>query len=145
MNATLRAAAALSLVAATAAHAASGGGAGIGNGDPFPFHASGITVVNPPTYADTGSIAYPDLAGRPSQVVTAGGSDAVPMTGSQGGAETANSLPRGFEEGTVAYAQQQSVQRYVAAQAARRYAAAQAARSSRVVQTAQVLSGKPHG
>ena len=114
MNTTLRAAVtALSLVAATAAHAASGGGAG--NGDPFPFHAPGITVVNPPPYADTGSIAYPDLAGRPSQVVTAGGPDGVPMTGSQAGVETANSLPRGFQDGTVAYAQQQSVQRYLAA------------------------------
>ena len=116
MTTTLRAAvAALSLVAATAAHAASSGAAGVGSGDPFPFHAPGITVTNPPPYADTGSIAYPALAGRPSQVVTVGGPDGVPLTGSQAGVETANSLPRGFQEGTVAYAQQQSVQRYLAA------------------------------
>ena len=127
------AAAALSLVAATAVHAASGGA---GNGDPFPFRAPGTTVVNPPSYADTGSIAYPALSGRPSQVVTVGGPGAVPMTGSQAGVETANSLPRGFQEGTIAYAQEQSVQRYFAAQAA--------ARSSRVVQTAQAPS-KPRG
>ncbi len=87
--------------------------------------------------AFTGSIAYPDVAGRASQVVTAGGSGAVPVTGSQGGVETANSLPRGFREGTVAYAQEQSVQRYFAAQAA--------ARSSRIVETAQVPGGKPRG
>ena len=128
------AAAALSLVAATATHAASGGA---GNGDPFPFRAPGMTVVvNPHSYTDTGSIAYPDLTGRPSQVVTAGSPGVVPMTGGQGGVETANSLPRGFQDGTVAYAQQQSVQRYFAAQAA--------ARSSRVVQTAQAPS-KPRG
>ncbi len=137
MKTTLLAAAAAFSLAAATAQAASGGAAGVGNGNPFPFHAAGITVVNPQTYADTGSQAYPNLAGRASEVVTAGGSDTVPMTGSQGGVETANSLPRGFEQGTVAYAQQQSVQRYFAAQAA--------ARSSRVVQTAQAPDGKPRG
>ena len=130
----LAAAAAFSLVAATG-QAASGGGGRFG--DPFPFRAPGVTVaVNPSAYADTGSIAYPDLAGRPSQVVTLGGSNGVPMTGSQGGVETANSLPRGFQEGTIAYAQERSVQRYLAQQTTR---AAQA------IRTAQVPSGKPRG
>jgi len=138
MNTTLRAAvAALSLVAATAAHAASGGAGGVGNGDPFPFHAPGITVTNPPSYADTGSQAYPDLAGRPSQVVTAGAPDGVPLTGSQAGVETANSLPRGFREGTVAYAQAQPVQRYLAAQ--------QASQPTRLARTGLAPSGTPHG
>lgn len=139
MKTTLLAAAAAFSFAAATAQAASGGAAGVGNGDPFPFRAPGITtvVVNPPASVDTGSIAYPDLTGRPSQVVAAGGPDGVPMTGSQAGVETANSLPRGFREGTVAYAQEQSVRRYFAAQAA--------ARSSRVVRTALVPGSKPRG
>ena len=102
-TALLAAVAALSLATATA-HAARG------DSDPFPFRAPGITMVSPPAYAaDTGSQAYPDLTGRPSQVVTAGEFDGMPMTGSQAGIETANSLPRGFQDGTVAYAQEQSV------------------------------------
>ena len=129
----LAAAAALSLVAATA-QAASGGGGRFG--DPFPAQTPGITVVSPSAYADTGSMAYPNLAGRPSQVVTVGGPNGVPMTGSQAGVETANSLPRGFQEGTVAYAQERSVQRYLAQQTTR---AAQA------IRTAQVPGGKPRG
>ena len=68
--------------------------------------------------------------------MTVGGPNAVPMTGSQGGVETANSLPRGFQEGTVAYAQARSIQRYFAAQAAH---------SSRVARTALVPGGTPHG
>lgn len=101
MKTTLRAAAAaLSLLAATAAHAESEG-----NGEPFPFRAPGMTAVTSPTYAaDTGSAAYPDLTGRPSQVVTAGGPDVLPANGSEGAVQTANSLPRSAMEGTVAYA-----------------------------------------
>jgi hypothetical protein len=126
------AAAALSLVAASAQAAS-----GVGNGDPFPFRAAAMTVVSPSSYTDTGSVAYPNIAGRASQLVTADGSDGVPITGGQTGVETANSLPRGFREGTVTYAQEHSVQRYAAAQVA--------ARSGRLVQTAQAPSGKHRG
>ena len=123
----LAAAAALSLATATA-HAARG------DSDPFPFRAPGITVVTPQATADTGSQAYPDLTGRPSWVMTAGGPDAVPMTGSQAGVETANSLPRGFREDTVAYAQALSVQRYFAAQ-----------HPTQVARTGLAPSGTPRG
>ncbi|MBV8869519.1 MAG: DUF1127 domain-containing protein [Acetobacteraceae bacterium] len=54
--------------------------------------------------------------GHPSQVVTAASPGGVPLIGSQGGVETANSLPRGASKGTVTCAQQQAVQRYLAKQ-----------------------------
>jgi hypothetical protein len=95
--------AALSLVTANARAESEGAG------DPFPFRAPGVTAVNPPGYADTGSAAFPDLTGRSAQIVIAGGPDAVPMTGSEGTVQTAASLPRGFSNGTVAYAQTQSI------------------------------------
>jgi len=134
MKTTLIAAtAALSLIAATAAHANERY-----NDEPFPFRAPGMTTyVQPGAFApDTGSAAYPDLAGRPSQVVTAGGPDEVPATGSEGSVETANSLPRGAMDGTVAYAQERSVQRYLAQQAA--------TAPTRIARTAQV-PGKSGG
>ena len=108
MKTALAAMAALCLVMAAAAHA------GEGNGEPFSLREPGLTtLVTARTYAaDTGSDAYPDLSGRPSWVETAGGFD-VPVTGSEGVVQTANSLPRGFEEGTVAYAQAQFVRRYL--------------------------------
>ena len=116
MKTTLHAA-----VAAALSFAAASAYAAPGDSDPFPYRAPGITVVSPQAYAvDTGANAYPDLSGRPSQVVTLSGADAVPMTGSQAGVNTANSLPRGFTEGTAAYAQERSMQRYRAAQQATR-------------------------
>lgn len=127
----LAAAAALSLAAATAAHAQEGAG------DPFAFRAPGLTAVTPSTYAaDTRSAAYPASTGRPSQVVAAGGADLAPATGSEGVVQTANSLPRGFEAGTVTYAQAPSV---------RRYLAQPAAGPTRPDRTAQALGGAAHG
>ena len=126
----LTAVAALALVAASAQ-------ASPGDSDPFPFRAPSVTVQSPQPYADTGSHAYPDLAGRPSQVVTAGGFGVVPITGSQAGVNTANSLPRGFQDGTVAYAQQQSVLRYLAAQ--------QAAQATRLARTTPAAHQPPRG
>jgi hypothetical protein len=125
MKMTLAAVAALCLFTSAAAHA------GEGNGEPFPFRGPGLpTLATPRAYAaDTGSDAYPDLAGRPSWIETVGGSD-VPVTGSEGVVQTANSLPRGFEEGTVAYAQAQSVRRYLA-QAARTVQAREMAKMQR--------------
>ena len=98
--------AALSL--ATTAHAESEGA-----GDPFAFRAPGITTVNPSTYADTGSAAFPDLTGRISQAALAGGPNTVATAGSEGTVQTAASLPRGFSDGTVAYTQAQSVARFL--------------------------------
>ncbi len=131
MKTTLLAAAALSLITATTARA------GEGNGEPFPFHAPGVTTYVPfATYAaDTGSAAYPDLAGRSSQVVTAGNSDLLPTVGSEGAVQTANSLPHGFEDGTVALGQAQSVQRYLAQQ--------QAVAQTRTARMASARSGGP--
>ena len=107
----LAAAAALSIVTA-AAHAESEGA-----GDPFAFSAPGITFAAPRAYADTGSANYPDLRGRPSETATADHLDAAPAAGSEGSVQTANSLPRGFSDGTVAEAQARSVARFFAERA----------------------------
>ena len=112
--------------------------AGEGNGDPFPFRAPGVTnVVSPQTYAvDTGSAAYPDFTGRSSWTVAAGGADALSANGSEGAVQTAKSLPQGFAEGTVAYAQAQSV---------RRYLARQETGQARMAERARILRGGPRG
>ena len=114
MKTTILAAVTALSITAAAAHAESEGA-----GDRFAFSTPGVTVVGPQLYADTGSAAYLDLRGHPSRIMTAGGSDEVPVTGSEGTVQTANSLPRGFVEGTAAYAQNRSVQRNLAEQAAR--------------------------
>ena len=137
MKTILRAAvAALSLAAATAARAQD---PSLDTGSmAYPTPRSTGEFRRPaPTGIETGSAAYPDLSDRPSWVVTAGGPGGVPMTGSQAGVETANSLPRGFQDGTVAYAQARSVQRYFAAQ--------QANLPTRVAGTALAPSGTPRG
>ena len=120
--------------------------AGEGNGDPFPFSAGDqtTTYAAQQQYADTGSQAYPHVAGRPGaglenpagsqaqfadtgsqaypSIVGRAGSDlpslagdVLPTNGSQGVVQTANSLPARFEEGTVAYAQAKSVQNWTVA------------------------------
>ena len=136
----LAAAVALSLGAAPAF-------AGEGNGDPFPFSAGGQTTSTyaaPQQYSDSGSQAYPHVAGRPGtglenpagsqaqfadtgsqaypNVAGRAGADlpslagnVLPTNGSQGIVQTANSLPAHFEEGTVAYAQAKSVQNWMVA------------------------------
>lgn len=105
--------------------------AGEGNGNPFPFQGTAQVVANS-VANDAGSQGYPSYSGSPV-IVTAGGT--LPTNGSQGAVQTANSLPRGFENGTVAYAQAQSVNRYLVAQAAH-------AQTGRV---AQVQGGQPRG
>lgn len=112
-NTLLAAAAALTLITGTAI-------AGEGKGEPFPFRAAGLTVsASPALHADTGSAAYPDVTGRPAQLQAAINPDLIPPNGSEGSVQTANSLPAGSSEGTVAYAQAQSVMRYLAQQASR--------------------------
>ena len=128
---TIAAAAALSLLAIRAVHA------GEGNGEPFALRAPGVAATATPAFAaDTGSAAYPDLAGRPSWAVATDSLDALPATGSEGTVQTANSLPRGAMDGTAAYAQ---------AQSARRFLAQQPAPPSRTARTAQAWSGKLGG
>ena len=125
--------AALSLLsAATRARAESEG-----NGDPFPFRASGLATLAPKTYAaDSGSAAYPDLNGRPSWIAAAGGLNEVPPNGSEGAVQTANSLPRGSSEGTVAYTQARSVQQYLTRQEIGQ---------PRIVRTSRVPQSEPRG
>ncbi len=107
--------AALSL--ATAAFAAEGGG------DPFPFRVPGQTVYV--TMApDTGSAQYP--ASNPALSVPSLTQATLPQNGQEGPVETANSLPARAMEGTVAYAQAQSVSQWLAQQAQHRFALRQA-------------------
>lgn len=103
-------AAALSLVTAMARAESEG------NGDPFAFQAPGVTTISPRIYVDTGSAAFPDLAGRLSGIMVAAGPGTAPMTGSEAVVQTAASLPRGALSGTVADAQARSVARFFAGQ-----------------------------
>ena len=90
--------------------------AGEGNGNPFPFRAPGlVTTTTGRAVLPGGSTDPYPFRGNSSAMLSDG---AMPMNGSEGGVETANSLPRGFEKGTAAYAQTQSMQRYRAAQIA---------------------------
>lgn len=92
-----------------------------GNGEPFPNYAS---VTSSPTriapqVADTGSSAYPNVAGRPGSDLPRLAGDVLPSNGSEGAVQTANSLPAHFEEGTVAYAQATSIHNWMVAHALR--------------------------
>ncbi len=96
--------------------------AGEGNGEPFDNNQAVLSTrtTDPfPTrsYAgpDVGSNQYPHVAGRPGTNLTALDNEVLPTNGSEGPVQTANSLPRGFEEGTVAYAQAQSVHNWMMA------------------------------
>jgi hypothetical protein len=91
-------------------------------GNPFPFSAGarfpvtmsmGDVVAEPPATV-TGSQAYQNSA--PGYAVAVVDGRVLPINGSNGIVQTANSLPRGFEHGTPTFAQAQSVQRYLAEQ-----------------------------
>ena len=86
--------------------------AGEGNGDPFPFQAASWVTSGPAFMSDTGTQGYPQLTGRAVQPSSLAMLE--PMAGTEAPVQTAQSLPRGFEEGSVAYAQAQSVNRYLA-------------------------------
>lgn len=104
--------------------------AGEGNGEPFPNTAESFTAraTTPSQYADTGSNAYPNVAGRPGSDLPGLAGDVLPANGSEGAVQTANSLPAHFEEGTVAYAQATRVHDWMVAHAQRSAAFASAAR-----------------
>jgi hypothetical protein len=106
--------------------------AGEGNGEPFPNYAAGGTVVANQVLSDTGSQATPSY-GPGVTVLTQG--NVLPTDGSNGIVQTANSLPRGFENGTVAYAQAQSVQRWALAH--------QATSATRLAAVSTGLSNRP--
>ena len=95
--------------------------AGEGNGDPFPGNFGTLTITQTlPQVADTGSAAYPDVTGRPGSDLPSLQAEVLPPNGNgQGAIQTANSLPRGAEEGTVAYAQARSVHAWMLAHSGR--------------------------
>ena len=107
--------------------------AGEGVGEPFPNTVTSFTARSDAAtqrYADTGSSAYPSTVGRPGSNLPSLAGDLLPINGSEGPVQTANSLPAHFEEGTVAYAQATSIRNWMVAHDARRAAAfASAARS----------------
>ena len=82
---------------------------GEGAGNPFPYQKPGINAVTSPSAANNGVTASFD-------------NTTLPENGSEGPVQTANSLPRGFENGTVAYMEAQSVNRWFAQQADHRFA-----------------------
>ena len=104
--------------------------AGEGNGNPFPNNAGAlVTVTTNARVADVGSEAPINPVGRPGTQLATLSNELLPGTGREAPVQTANSLPAGFEVGTVAYAQAQSINHYFAEQAQRnaaRFAAASA-------------------
>ncbi len=115
MKTILAAAALLSLASTAPAFA------GEANYEPFNNNRSTLATTyagqsyRAPVTADVGSAQYPSPAGRPGTTLTALNNDVLPPNGSEGAVQSANSLPRGFEQGTVAYAQAQSVQNWMIA------------------------------
>jgi hypothetical protein len=108
--------------------------AGEGNGNPFPFSGGSaiadvptnviqmtgqtpLMTKNPPNSVPNGNRAMATAIRQYAGVPVKSG-DVLPTTGSQAPVQTANSLPRNFEDGTVPYEQAQSVQRYFAQQRA---------------------------
>ena len=121
MRTTLLAAAVLSLGLASLAPAYA---EGEGNGEPFASPNVTLAQNAGPAYTDgysyghrdVGSARYPDVAGNPGTTLTALGNDQMlPAQSNEASIQTANSLPGGFEDGTVAYAQAQSMNTWVLA------------------------------
>lgn len=87
-----------------------------GLGNPFPFETTaGTRLARQATAPDVGSSQYPDIIGRPGSNLPRLAAATLPANGSEGAVQTANSLPLGAEEGTVIYAQAQSVNRWMTA------------------------------
>lgn len=83
-----------------------------GNGDPFPFQAGVQATAGSPFVAETGSAGYPRTTGNTTQPSTL--TKLEPASGSEAVVQTAGSLPRGFDNGSVASQQARSVNRYLA-------------------------------
>lgn len=88
-----------------------------GNGDPFPSAAPGTTTYVQSQFADVSSEAYPRIVGRPGSNLAVMADAMIGGQSSEAPVQTANSLPLGFENGTVAFAYEQSVNQYFAGQA----------------------------
>jgi hypothetical protein len=108
--------------------------AGEGAGDPFPFRAPGV-VTN-----TTGRAVLPGANTDPypfrangTTITTTMSEQITPTNGAEGTVQTANSLPLNFANGTVAYTQEASVERYRAAQLASRVNAARLAQHQAAV------------
>ena len=67
----------------------------------------------------TGAQQYPSDG---TQVIARFDNTTLPENGQNGAVQTANSLPRGFENGTLAFTQAQSINRWFAQQAEHRFA-----------------------
>ena len=94
---------------------------GEGNGEPFPGPSVQLTT-RPTTFQnqyaarDVGAAQYPNVTGRPgTDLPGLAQNEVLPAQGNETIVQTANSLPRGFEDGTVAYAQAQSVHNWMVA------------------------------
>ncbi len=85
---------------------------GEGNGDPFPFQAERQATVGSAFATETGSAAYPRITGNTAQPSALARIE--PASGSEAILQTAGSLPRGFDNGSVASTQARSVNRYLA-------------------------------
>ncbi len=79
--------------------------AGEGTGDIFALHTPGVTTMTATEVPDTGSSQYPVVANRPGSFLGVFASNLVPETGSEASVQPANSLPRGAEQGSLAYVQ----------------------------------------
>ena len=99
MKTTLIAAAALLALSALPAMA------GEGTGDVFAMRTPGVTTTIVAEAPDTGTSQYPNVAGRPGSFLGVFASNIVPETGNETPVQTANSLPRGAEQGNLAYVQ----------------------------------------
>lgn len=90
---------------------------GEGNGNPFPFQGGYQVTGGSPFVADTGSAAYPQSTGNTTQPSFLARLE--PATGNETTVQTAGSLPRGFGNGSVAYAQARSLSRYLTSRSLR--------------------------
>ena len=88
-----------------------------GNSEPFANNTTtaGTRIIRQPQALDTGSAQYPNVVGRPGSNLPLLAGNVLPSNGSEGAVQTANSLPRGFEQGTVVYAQAQSINSWMLA------------------------------
>lgn len=83
-----------------------------GSGDPFPFRVVQQVAVGRSFVADTGSATYPQPTGNANQLSSLPRLE--PVVGSEALVQTASSLPRDFENGSLAAVQAQSLDRYLA-------------------------------
>lgn len=83
-----------------------------GNGDPFPFRAAAQATGGSPFAGETWTEAHPQATGNTVQASSLAALE--PATGSEAPVHTAQSLPKGFGRGTVAYVQAASLSCFLA-------------------------------